>query len=79
MASNLAEFAAAAAVSEPKHPKCKTCSLPEDVLSQVEDARNQTPPIFYTTIAQWLKSEGRDLTMFNLRNHFQADHHLDAR
>lgn len=79
MASNLAEFVAAEESAAPRRPKCFTCNLPDEVLDQVEDARAQAEPVFYSIISKWLKSEGHEVTIYNLRNHFQAEHHKDVR
>jgi hypothetical protein len=73
----LAEFAESA---KPARRKCFTCRLPEDVLEQVENARLQETPVTFPVITAWLKDEGHEnISMFNLRNHFQAAHHEDAR
>lgn len=77
MARSLAEFATTVGSSKPR--KCFTCRLPEDVLSQVEAARAQDPPVFYRVIAHWLAEEGHQISSFTLRNHFQKRHHEDAR
>jgi hypothetical protein len=77
MASNLAEFAASTKAS--KQRKCFTCSLPPSLLEQVEAARAQSTPIFYSVISKWLATEDHEISLSNLRNHFQARHHEDAR
>lgn len=74
--ADLASFAAE--VQKPR--KCFTCNLPPDILVQVNEARRADAPLTYTTIAKWLQEEGHgNVSMYNLRNHFQAEHHLDQR
>jgi hypothetical protein len=75
--STLAEFAAEKG-GRPNR-KCFTCKLPQDVLSQVEDARAQAEPVTFPVIAEWLNTEGHDVSAFNLRNHFAAKHQDDPR
>ena len=77
MTSSRAEFATSTSAS--KRRKCFTCNLPTDVLDQVEAARAQEKPIFYSVISQWLAQEDHEITLTNLRTHFQAGHHKDAR
>jgi hypothetical protein len=54
--------------------KCQTCKLPKALIDQVHSGRLRDAPIPYSRIASWLKSEGHDISLQSVRNHFISGH-----
>lgn len=75
---NLQDFEA----EEAKRPdgrrrRCITCSLPEEIISEIHRGRAREPkPVAFEMIAKWVESEtGRKIQPNTIRNHFVAKHH----
>lgn len=61
---------------EQQAPRCTTCKLPAELLTQVNDARKGDTPITYKLISAWLEEEHSEtISVPTLQNHFKFNHH----
>ena len=61
-----------------KRRRCITCALPNDVLKQVNQAREADHRIPFPTISRWLWDEHQvNIQPATVRNHFVAGHQND--
>lgn len=72
--ASLDDFVTAKHQNAGKHPKCTTCNLPTEILSQAEEGRKEG--YTYKIIHDWLLTQGVDIPTTTLTNHFKDEHHL---
>jgi hypothetical protein len=75
---SLEDFVIAERQEIKKHPKCVTCNLPDHILAQVEEGREEgyTLKIIRNWLFAGIDDVSYDIPTTTIANHFKFDHHI---